>query len=354
MNIRVAVIALASTLAATPSLATQQRSFVASNGVDSNPCTITAPCRSFAAAIAKTSPNGEVIVLDSAGYGPVTINKSVSIIAPQGVYAGVTVASGDGVTVDSPGAIVALRGLSINGQGGNIGINVKNASRVHIEGCVISDMASNGILHTTPSAELSVLDAIVRNNGGTGIGIAADASIVIDHVRSEHNTFDGFYIVPAVTAAQAVVTDSIFAWNGANGISVDSVTGATTSIDVERSTLSENAGAGLSANGNSGTEAVVIAHSAIHRNGVGVAVVANGDPLTHSSYVTVSRDSFADNVTAIRFDGPAVFGYVSANSVASHFSSQDFQQVNSALLCSYKDNVGPIFYLGSITSCSGK
>src|SRR5262245_34837012 len=66
-----------------------QRTFVASTGSDANPCTLTAPCRSFATAIANTSPNGEVIVKDTAGYGPVTITKSVSIVSPPGVYGGI-------------------------------------------------------------------------------------------------------------------------------------------------------------------------------------------------------------------------------------------------------------------------
>src|SRR4029077_19382759 len=136
MRISVAVAALAAALAATPSLAIQ-RTFVASSGNDANACTLGAPCRSFTAALLKTSGFGEIIVFDSAGYGPVTIGKSVSIIAPQGIYAGVTVPSGDGITVNSLSAIVALRGLTINGQGtGGIGINIRSATRVNVEGCV--------------------------------------------------------------------------------------------------------------------------------------------------------------------------------------------------------------------------
>jgi hypothetical protein len=110
-----------------------QRTFVASTGLDANPCSISAPCRSFCAAVAHTDINGEIIVLDSAGYGAVTITKSVSIIAPPGVYAGISVFSGNGVTIDSPSAKVVLRGLSINGQGGNVGIFVRAASAVSIE-----------------------------------------------------------------------------------------------------------------------------------------------------------------------------------------------------------------------------
>jgi hypothetical protein len=126
-----------------PSLANAvlaQRTFVASNGSDADPCSITAPCRKFAVAISKPTDGGEVIVQDSAGYGPVTITKSISIIAPAGVYAGVTVSSGDGITINAPGAIVVLRGLSINGQGGANGILAQAASRVRVESCVVSNM----------------------------------------------------------------------------------------------------------------------------------------------------------------------------------------------------------------------
>ncbi len=91
-------------------------------------------------------------MLDSAGYGPVTITKSVSLIAPAGIYAGITVFSGDGITVNAPGATVVLRGLSINGQGGSNGVNVLGAARVRIENCVISGMGIDGIMYSAPGA----------------------------------------------------------------------------------------------------------------------------------------------------------------------------------------------------------
>ena len=79
----VAAFASASLLSlALPAFGAAQRTFVASNGVDTNPCTVTLPCRGFTAALLLTNAGGEIIVLDSAGYGSVTINKAVSIIAP--------------------------------------------------------------------------------------------------------------------------------------------------------------------------------------------------------------------------------------------------------------------------------
>src|SRR2546430_17304299 len=89
-----------------------QRTFVsAATGNDANPCNRTAPCRNFAAAIAQTQPGGEVVVLDSGGYGTVTITQAVSLVAPSGVYAGITVFGGNGITINAgPSDIVTIRG----------------------------------------------------------------------------------------------------------------------------------------------------------------------------------------------------------------------------------------------------
>ncbi len=99
-----------------------QRTFVASYGIDAGSCGITSPCRTFGFAMAQTLSNGEIIVLDSAGYGaPVTIAQSVSIIAPPGVYAGISVFSGVGITISAGSGKVTLRGLTINQLGSRCG-----------------------------------------------------------------------------------------------------------------------------------------------------------------------------------------------------------------------------------------
>src|SRR5438067_11312068 len=97
---KITVFALTAVLTAHFSLAAQ-RTFVASSGNDANPCTRDLPCRSFATAIASTSPNGEVVALDSAGYGPFTVTQSVAIIGAPGVHAAITVPSGNGIAVSA-------------------------------------------------------------------------------------------------------------------------------------------------------------------------------------------------------------------------------------------------------------
>ena len=223
--------------------ATAQRTFVSASGVDNPACSIGTPCRTLGAAITATSSGGEVLVVDSAGYGPVTITKSVSIIVPAGVYGGITVTSGNGVTINAPGATVVLRGLSINGQGGANGILVQAAARVRIENCVVSNMAAQGIYDQAANGEVIVLDTISRDNGDGGFAVvAANATIVLDHVRSEHNVNVGFYIAPTPAAiyAQATISDGIFTRNGLHGIWADSVAGAGTYVLVERSAIVDN------------------------------------------------------------------------------------------------------------------
>ena len=78
------------------SVAHAQRAFVsAKTGLDSNPCTLVSPCRSFSTALGVVSAGGEIVALDSGGYGPVTIGKSITIESPPGIYAGITAPSGD-------------------------------------------------------------------------------------------------------------------------------------------------------------------------------------------------------------------------------------------------------------------
>jgi len=291
------------------------RSFVASTGNDAATCQLATPCRSFGAAIAKTLPGGEVIALDTAGYGPVTITTSVSIFAPPGLYAGITVSSGNGVTINAPGATVVLRGLSINGEGGTHGILAVNASRVHVESCVISHMNGVGLYHTMRNGAMIVLDTIVRDNADGVALVAQDGSIQLDHVRSEHNQNGGFYIapVPGSANASATITDSVFSYNGVNGIWVDTVGGATTSTQVERSVMNDNGHDGLTATSGAGYAYVTLGRNAIGTNGYdAIELVAPTGRVT--AVMSDNVFQYPGNVDA---SGSGVYVYASANTFYS-------------------------------------
>ncbi|MEO8676727.1 MAG: right-handed parallel beta-helix repeat-containing protein [Casimicrobiaceae bacterium] len=220
---------------ATSATAAAQRTFVKSDGLDTNACTIPAPCRSFGKAITQTNDGGEIVVLDSAGYGPVAITKSVSIIAPRGIYAGVTVfGGGDGVTVATAGIDVILQGLTINGLGGARGIAFLAGNSLLIEDCVISGMGSVGILLSGSNTQSSVRNTIARDNAGGGIRLASittgTVTAVLDAVTSEQNGGNG---LESGSGARLRVRGGSYSYNSGAGVAL-------------LATLSNTAGAAVS------------------------------------------------------------------------------------------------------------
>jgi hypothetical protein len=215
-----------------------QRAFVASIGTDNPACSLTAPCRTFTAAVTAVNTGGEVIVLDTGGYGAITIGKSVSITVPSGIYAGITVSSGDGITVNGSGIIVAFRGLTINGQGGNNGIAIADAATTRVENCVISNLNASGIYHT--AGMLYVEDTTVRNNAGIGIWSIGAVQANLDRVRMEEN-LDG---VRAQHGAYVAVHDSVMTHNAQVGAFAFADSGGAefvhTKLTVSRSLISFN------------------------------------------------------------------------------------------------------------------
>ena len=202
---RVFAFALLFVLAAVVAQAQGARTFVSSAGSDANDCSRSSPCRNFQRAHDAVTAGGEVVALDSAGYGAVSITKSVTITG-EGVHAAATSPSGGGnvVTVNGAGITVILRKLQIQSHPtavGGSGIFARNFAVLHIEGCTVR-AASTGLLFFplsadgTPARELFIKDSIFRNNGGSGILLSNSAdtgtvSATIERTRLEHNAFGG-------------------------------------------------------------------------------------------------------------------------------------------------------------------
>lgn len=204
------IVALFSAIVVSPVQATSQRTFVSTQGIDNSTCSLVAPCRTFAAAIAATDAGGEVIVLDSGGYGPVTISQSVSIIAPTGVYAGVSVFSGTGINVAGADAIVTLRGLTLAGLGGNSGILFTQGALLVVEDCAISNFAEGISVGGTVKA---VITRTRVQRSAVGIGAGNGAAVTVAHSLVEGATFAGVQAgnsAPSVTT-RLLVTDTVVA-----------------------------------------------------------------------------------------------------------------------------------------------
>jgi hypothetical protein len=181
------------------------RTFVSSAGSDTNDCSRSSPCRNFQRGHDAVVSGGEVVALDSAGYGAVSITKSVTITG-EGVHAAATGSSGGGnvVSVNGAGITVILRNLQIQshptGVGGT-GIFARNFAVLHIEGCTVK-ASSTGLQFQpnsadgTPARKLFIKDSVLRNNGGSGILLANAAdtgtlSATIERTRMENNAFGG-------------------------------------------------------------------------------------------------------------------------------------------------------------------
>src|SRR6516225_6587144 len=103
----------------TASAQARARVFVASYGNDGNPCTFGSPCKTFQQAVNVVDVGGEVTAIDSAGFGPINIIRSVTITSPAGVEAGIAAPAvgGAAITINTPGSgqIITLNGLTLDG-----------------------------------------------------------------------------------------------------------------------------------------------------------------------------------------------------------------------------------------------
>jgi hypothetical protein len=148
------------------------RTWVSGVGDDVNPCSRTAPCKTFAGAISKTAPKGEINVLDGGGFGAVTITKSITI-KNEGQTAGVLVSGTNAIIVNAAATDkVKLYGLDINGIGTGLdGVRILSAKMVAIRNSQIYEFTRNGI-NFNPSnanARLIVADVHVHDNVGNGV-----------------------------------------------------------------------------------------------------------------------------------------------------------------------------------------
>jgi hypothetical protein len=262
------------TTASPPALgAPAQRTFVKSTGVDNPACSLVAPCRSFAAAMLQTLTGGEVIVLDSAGYGTVTIAQSVSIIAPPGVYAGISVSSGDGITVNGAGVVVVLQGLSINGIGGANGISFTQGAELYVVSCSIANMSSVGISATAAGGKLFVSDTTVRDSASHGIFVSGTMNVIVDRARIENNVSTGVRAVdgPALSVRESTVVNNLA------GVVGSASTGTTTRSTIDNSLFTDHfGGAAVATATDAGSLATLdMIRSTSTRSTDGVGVLSN-------------------------------------------------------------------------------
>ena len=283
-------------ITAGPAAAQATRTWVSGVGDDANPCSRTAPCKTFAGAISKTAPNGEISVLDPGGFGAVTITKSMSINGEWGGEAGILAAGTTGIIVNAGAAdIVNIRGLVIEGAGTGVnGIRYMAGGTLHVQDTVIRGFRGGGVgnnhgIMVNPTAgalKLDVVDTLIEDNaaGGQGSGIAIKPTgaatvkttlvrvqalgnqvgvhvdgdngtgaidMTIEDSTMSGNVNQGFFSTSpngGDSLVRVTISDSSTSGNGGAGIQS---AGQRSTVRVGDSTATANVGAGLQAN-NSG------------------------------------------------------------------------------------------------------
>src|ERR1043165_2833278 len=215
--------------ASSPAFAQATRTWVSGVGDDANPCSRTAPCKTFAGAISKTATNGEISVLDPGGFGAVTIGKSITIDG-QGMIGSILALNFNGVIVNCAACNVNLRNLTINGGGGTTGngVRVLNVGSLNLDNVTVTNFLGNttngrGLVIDTSAANVHVTinNSNFFNLGFVGIHsnpTGGNVLLTVTNTTVQHTTFSAIQLRQLTTANidHAVLTDS-----GAGGVTLE-------------------------------------------------------------------------------------------------------------------------------------
>jgi len=273
---------------ATLAQAQATRTWVSGVGDDANPCSRTAPCKTFAGAISKTANGGYINAVDPGGFGAVTITKSITIDGGPFMAGVLATLGSNGININGGGIRVTLRNLDIEGNGtGNNGVNVIQAGAVHIEHCNIIDWGSFGI-NFAPSGSgglLFVDNMTLRHAGAIFVG---NGRATIENLRAEGNSNGVF----ANTLGLVTVRNSIVS-GGNSGFT----TGAASAVINIENSVSTNNVFGVVANAG-GT--IRLSNTSILSNS-NTGLFNDGS----SSIISLSGNTIFGNVSAGSFNGAA-------------------------------------------------
>ena len=249
------------------------RAYLASDGSDTNPCTLAQPCRLLPAALTAVANGGEIWMLDSANYntGTVSITKSVSILAvPGAVGSIVSLGGGAAISIATSGLRVALRNVSIGPlagvAGATNGVEMNADSTLTIEESLIANLPGNAVT-VGPFGKLRVADSTLRNNGEYAINLDVEVRAVVVSTRMLDNLGGGVAATGGSvgTVTTATVSDSVMS-GGQYGVNAFTFGDATMRISVQRCTI-KNTNAALSSVTNGvGTAQVSVSGSLIVDN----------------------------------------------------------------------------------------
>jgi hypothetical protein len=277
----------------------QTRTWVSATGDDGFPCSRTAPCKTFAGAISKTSAGGEISVMDSGGFGQVTINKALTING-EGNLASILASSGTGINIAAGASDrVIIRNLSISGAGGgNNGILISGGN-VTIDKCFIYEFTTGffggvGInVAATSAVQVDVRDTSITNTSHGILGSQSSGSVVmgLDNVRINDAT--GYGLGAISNNVFMTMRNSFIRFAGTGGILAS---GAAT-INVDHSELANN-GTAVSATAAGAT--IRLNDISMYDNTTGLAI-SNGATIATAGNNKTNNQGAATNGTVNNF-----------------------------------------------------
>ena len=259
------------------------RTWVSGVGDDANPCSRTAPCKTFAGAISKTAPGGEIDALDPGGFGALTITKSITLDGGGGQVASVLVAGTNGIVVAAGASdVVIIRNLRLDGLlgGGNAnaginGISFISGKALTIENCVIFGFGTNGInIAKSDGGQVNVINTVTENNAGKGISSTNTVNNV--SVTITGSNFSGSTIgVNAGDFSTFSVRDTTSSGNQLGYVAQGIAGGSTATMNILNSMAANNT-IGIQAGGTGPTSTMNIEGVGIFGSGAGMVIGAGG------------------------------------------------------------------------------
>lgn len=265
------------------------RTWVSGVGDDVNPCSRTAPCKTFAGAISKTATGGEINILDPGGYGTLTITKSITVNAEGSFGSALNSGGINGIVINAvsePTAKVKLRGLYINGAGTTLGLNgirILAAGSVTIENTVIHNQSNIGIdINPSTPVIVSISNVHVYNTL-IGVSVKASSAANTPNVSIDNSRFvDSLIGVLGSDNSRITCTQCIAANNDYFGYQAQTVTNGTVAeINLESSVASghklQSFSSGVaSGGGGAGTSRIRMSNVSLFNNQIGFSVFAGG------------------------------------------------------------------------------
>ena len=225
------------------------RAFINTNGTDAGNCTSGDPCRTITYALTQLANNGEIVIQNSGGYGAATISQGVTISA-EGIHAAITATTGSGLTVDAPGDVVTIRGLTIIGQQSATsvdGVTVTSVGTLYLQCLTIEGFHNDGV--NMEGGSLFFQDSDVRKCANDGLQVSGSGT-------------------------NAYVHNTNFSFNTNAGVEADQGTSVTVAAGA-----SNHNGTGFLSNASSSNSLVLLNDHAIG-NTTGLATTGTGSMIT--------------------------------------------------------------------------